>query len=296
MATPLHIPIDSVEAREAFARVRVVYTDLDGTLLAPGGRLLTTADGTPSASTARALVDLARRGISVIPVSGRNRVQLSELSRLLAFDGFMAEMGTVTVRVSDTGAEVTYDTGVWPEGTLEGSTPFDVIEASGAVDALMDEFAGRIEPHLPWTDHRECTHLFRGLVDPARVESLLSQFDVALTLLDNGTIHPRVHTLTYDGPIHAYHLLPTGTSKASAIAADMQRRGLRPHEAVAVGDSFADVAMGDATGSLVLMENALGNTRVGHALEERDEPCFVTRGRATDGWVEFASVLLDALG
>lgn len=296
MDTSRQIPIESPEARRLLSDVSIVYTDLDGTLLAPGGRILATADGTPSTAAANALVALANRGIVVVPVSGRNRVQLSELCRLLGFDGFMAEMGTVTVRGTGARAEVSYDTGIWPEGTLGDRTPFEVIEQSGAVEALLREFPGELEPHEPWTDHRECTHLLRGRVDPARAAELLSVFELPLTLLDNGTIHPPKHTLTITGNIHAYHLLPTGTSKAHAIAADMSHRGVLRSQAVAVGDSAADAAMGDATGALVMMANSLENIRVIEAIERRGGPTLVTTGRATDGWVEFASVLLDALG
>lgn len=296
MDTSRQIPIDSPEARELLANIAVVYTDLDGTLLAPGGRILASADGTPSATTAEALVALAGRGITVVPVSGRNRIQLSELSRLLGFDGYMAEMGTVTVRGTGARAVVTYDTGIWPEAALGDRTPFEVIEQSGAVEGLLREFPGELEPHDPWTDHRECTHLLRGRVDPARVEEFLSVFELPLTLLDNGTIHPPKHNLTITGNIHAYHLLPTGTSKAQAIAADMLHRGVLRSQAVAVGDSAADAAMGDATGALVMVANSLSNVRVIEAIERRDEPTLVTKGSSTDGWVEFASVLLDALG
>ena len=295
MTHPTHILISSAEAAPLLAEVKVVYTDLDGTLLAPGGRLLTATDGSPSARTAQALVALAERGVHVVPVSGRNRVQLSELSRLLAFDGFMAEMGTVSVQHDDGRTLVSYDTGVWPSDILDDRTPYERIEASGAVEALLDTFAGRLEPHLPWTDNRECTHLFRGSVPAAEAADVLSRFDLPMTLLDNGTIHPRNHSLSYEGDVHAYHLLPKGTSKAAAISRDMTRRGLSAGEAIAIGDSFADVAMGEATGLLVMMSNALENKRVLEALSARNLTTMVTTHRSADGWVEFAACLLESL-
>ncbi|MBA2529358.1 MAG: HAD hydrolase family protein, partial [Euzebyales bacterium] len=67
----------------ALPPARVVYTDLDGTLLGPGGSLLTGPDGRPSARAATALVRAAEAGLTVVPVSGRRRQQLVNDARLL---------------------------------------------------------------------------------------------------------------------------------------------------------------------------------------------------------------------
>ena len=59
MTIPLLADIPA--ALDALSRVEVLYTDLDGTLLGPGGSLLVDGDGAPSAATAEAIVAAQRR-------------------------------------------------------------------------------------------------------------------------------------------------------------------------------------------------------------------------------------------
>ena len=65
-------------------RVSTLYVDVDGTLVGPGGDLFW--DGT--ARLAEALLAARAAGIAVVPVSGRGRVQVRELCRLLGPNAF----------------------------------------------------------------------------------------------------------------------------------------------------------------------------------------------------------------
>ena len=106
--------LDESTARlHALCQARILYTDLDGTLLARGGSVLADAEGEPSARVAEAIVAANRNGIAIVPVSGRGRIQLIELTRLLGWRSFIAEAGGVTVRETDEGAETILNIGQW---------------------------------------------------------------------------------------------------------------------------------------------------------------------------------------
>lgn len=328
------LPVGSPAATPILSRVTHVYTDLDGTLLAPGGRLLTTHSGKPSSMLAQALTALKVAGVEVILVTGRNRIQATEILRLLDLNSFIGEMGTVLQIGFGADAEISYALGHWSEVVLceglapgeipDDLTPYEVISKSGAIDRLFEAFPNKLEHHRPYGDSREVTQMLRGSVDMATAKALLSQEILPLELLDNGIIHPKVHTLVGVDEIHAYHLVPRGTSKSSAVAADIARRKLEPEQTLAIGDAVSDVLMGEHTGSLVVVQNALKNQSVISAISARriesdnltkandplmssrqdqvadcfqswselKRPTFSTKNETADGWVEFARALL----
>ena len=286
----------SPAALTALARVSVLYTDLDGTLLAQGGALLSNAAGEPSTTTAESIVALRKAGLTVVPISGRNRQQMSELSRLVGWPDFIAELGCVLVHGTGATREVIYNTGDWTEGTLaEGQTPFEAIAESGAVAALQQAFPGRVEYHAPWHFDREATHLLRGNVDAAEAQAVLDTLELPVAILDNGLIRPPAHGLTCDGPIHAYHLVPAGVSKVQALGLDLGERSLTSAAAAAIGDSATDLAMGPAVAVMALVANSFDSPKLLAALANAPADNVVRlNAERGDGWAEFASAWLAA--
>ena len=57
--------------------------------------------------------------------------------------------------------------------------------------------------------------------------------------------------------IHAYHLIPSGASKARAVARHMQGRGYTAADCIAVGDSREDMDAALVVGAFWLVANAL---------------------------------------
>jgi hydroxymethylpyrimidine pyrophosphatase-like HAD family hydrolase len=292
------IELSSAQAREILAPITHVYTDLDGTLFAPGGRLLCNNAGEPSTALAQALVKLKQLGITVTIVTGRNREQCVEILRILDLEHCFAEMGTVIIHGTGYAKDERYCLGVWDSqsaGDYSEQTPCQVIEASGMIERLLTKFAGKLEAHQPYADRREVTRSFRGNVDVACANLLLEQGELPLELLDNGVVHPKTHGLDSDiTEIHAYHLLPKGASKAQAVAGDIARRQLKVEQTIAIGDAVGDIEMGGKTGALVVVRNALKTDTVRQAIEQRSAqglPTLVTQGYTADGWVEFAKCL-----
>jgi phosphoglycolate phosphatase len=292
--TKIPLLSDSPAALEALSRVEIVYTDLDGTLLGRGGSLLVDGDGSPSTVTADAIVRVNAAGLTVVVTTGRNRIQCTEITRLLGWRGFIAELGAVVV--PERGAEPIYATGDWPaDAMLPGETPWQAIERVGAPRLLAECFPGRIEPHAPYHYNREATHLLRGCIDMPEAQAALDVLELPVRIVDNGVIHPIATGLVGVDEVHSYHLAPPGVRKVDAIVEDLARRGLTREQAASIGDAPADVEMADATAVCVLVGNALGHVGVAEAADSRAN-VYATTGHRGDGWAEFASAWLAAHG
>jgi phosphoglycolate phosphatase len=233
--------------------VRCLYVDLDGTLLGPDASLLTGADGGFSTLGVRALEACSRAGVEVVIYSGRRQGSVFESARLIGSTAYIFELGCGVV--VDGELEWLTD-GVEP--TDEGGTIYDQIDASGAPTLLLDRFAGTLEYHTPWSRGREVSHLFRGNVDLDEVGSLLEGEGLGwLRLVDNGVIRAASEQMPGMPVIHAYHLIPSGASKARGVARHMQIRGYAPEDCIAAGDSREDLEAASVVGTFWLVANAL---------------------------------------
>lgn len=267
--------------------LKVVYTDLDNTLLGPDASLFLGPDRQYSLEPARALVALLSAGIEVTPVSGRNNAQLHELARLTGLRSYIAELGCLIYYEQGRKVFVNH---VFP--VPEGKNLHQAVADSGAPALLLDSYSGRLEYHTPWSERQKCTHLFRGLIDIDKANELLAQGGFSgLRLVDNG--HCRSSdTLAPLPETHAYHLLPTKAGKASAIRADQKRRGLSPEETVAFGDSLADLEMAEVVDSFFLVRNDISaDPALARALENYNNVYSTTSSMGV-GWAEAVSLLL----
>lgn len=263
-------------------RPRVLYTDLDGTLLGPGGSLFAAPDGGVTARAAEAVAAAHRAGVALVPVSGRAAVRVREAARLLGADGFIAELGGITAR----GDEVFRDYGAY----RGRATPHQAMARSGAAALLLEAWPGRLEPHAPWAhDGREVSMLFRGHVDLGEVGVVLDRTGYGwLRLHDNGVIRRPFPGLEVD-EVHVYNLLPQGVTKAGAVAADLSRRGVPADGAVAVGDSASDLEIAPHVAAVFVVANGGDAVQVGTPPDN----VYVTEAAYGDG---FAEAVLGLLG
>ena len=300
------LPVGAPEARALLADVRVVYTDLDGTLLAPGGRLLADHAGAPSAATAEALVALKSAGVTVIPVTGRGADQGTEFLRLTNLDCYIGEVGGYHLRrEADGRIEERFLIGDWEHVCLApglapgelpaGVNPWSFIGGSGVIGRLMAAFPQMIFPYLI---PRSVSWSLWGNIDVERaVSEVLAHEEFPLRLFDNGILYNPPGTLPGDVPVHIYHLSPAGVSKRLAIATNITSRKLEARAALAIGDSVADLEMGEECGVCVIMANGLRNPDVQEAVSARiaaGVTVLHTTQLTTDGWVEMAHALLAA--
>jgi phosphoglycolate phosphatase len=228
--------------------LRCVYTDLDGTLLGPGGGLFRDAEGEFSMAPARGIEACHRAGVEIVVMSGRRQPQVHELARLMGQGSYIYEAGCAFAIDGET-TVLTGDLQPSEDGTI-----YEQIEGRGTPRALFERFPGHLEYHDPWHHGRVFSHLFRGKIDVAEANALLAERgDEDLRLLDNGAIGTPMATV--EGRTHAYHLVPRMVSKANAAAAHARARGYDPAECIAVGDSVEDLEVAAAVGRFFVVAN-----------------------------------------
>ncbi len=258
--------------------IRIVYSDLDGTMVGPRGCFLRAADLSVTLEPSRALADLLSAGLELVLVSGRTGPQLAEAARIFGAEGYIGELGAV----------IGWRYGMEQE-VLRGAMPpemtgnlYDELHRAGLVDDLREAFGNRLELYEPWHLGHEADVMLRGLVDVEQVEKWLVDRDLGwLRLHDNGRLPPQAG-LTDDGQqLHVYHLMADGITKGTGLVADLARRGLTPDQAIAIGDSRSDLLMAPHVKQFFLTANGA------HVLDE-DTPENVTlcQGMNGLGWVE----------
>lgn len=266
-------------------RSRIVYTDLDGTMVGPRGSFWHRADRDLTADPATALLALHRAGVALVLVSGRTFEQVVEAARIFAADGAIAELGSTIAW--DAGRSVHRLTGELP-GEYGDRTPMEVMAELGVVDDLIAEHPGRLEWHAPWHATHSTDALLRGRVDPLAVDAWLAARGAGwLTLKDNGAI-PATTRMTLDpdpAPPHVYHLMPRGITKGTAIAFDLERRGLSPADAVAIGDSVSDLEMAPAVDRLFITANGASVDGMADRLTAVPNATVTARAMG-EGWAE----------
>jgi phosphoglycolate phosphatase-like HAD superfamily hydrolase len=265
---------------------RIVYTDLDGTMVGPRGSFWHTEARELTAEPSRALLELHRAGVPLVIVSGRTFQQVVEAAGIFAADGAIAELGSL---VSWKGGRATHQlTGQLPE-EYAGRTPMSVMAELGVVDDLFAAHPGRLEWHAPWAASHEGDALLRGWVRSTMdVDAWLAERGLGwLTLKDNGAIPARYQLgLAPEGELaRIYHLMPRGISKGAAIAWDLERRGLTPEDAVAIGDSVSDLEMAPAVGRLWITANGAAVDGMAGLLDAVPN-ASVTGSPMGEGWAQ----------
>lgn len=269
--------------------VRVIYTDVDGTMVGSAGSLLKTSGGEWTLEPITALIAAMRSGIDVVLVSGRNRSQLREAARIVGIKNYISELG----------AEIIYDQGKEVIPLAAGFDPgdktvYEAIRTSGVIKELFSHFGDRLEYHTPWSNEvRYYSHLLRGHIDVPEANSWLAESGhMDLKLVDNGQLASRSENLNHLSELHAYHLLPESVDKAGALRYDMKRRGFVKEETVAIGDSWADISLAPEVGTFYLMKNGLdADPTLNDAISE-NKNMVVTEREKSLGWADVVSNII----
>ncbi len=290
---PYYLHLNKPKVAKLLKEVKVIYTDVDGTLLGPDGSLFSTTKGRYSLYPAKALIKLREAGIDVVMVSGRSAAQLFGDARILGLKNYIAELGCEII--CNLGERVFLNA----PGILlsENESLHEKIAKSDAPDLLLNDYKGYLEYHTPWSAGRECTHVFRGYVNLEEANMLLLEngFDW-LQLIDNGIINRR-GTLKKDiSEIHAYHLLPRGGGKENGVKRDLEIRGYRKEQAMAIGDALSDLSLASEVSTLFLVSNAF--TKKSTALYDgirMSDNVFITPLAMNLGFAQAAFELLKTL-
>lgn len=235
-----------------FAGIRLVATDLDGTLLSP--------EGTVSERTAAAVLGARRAGIPVLPVTGRPPQSLWELAGAAALGPLGAcSNGAVLV---DVDAQTVVSADHLPgevAARLVGDARLVDPELRFAVDNL-DSFTHEtrfFDSAVDWgqvvcqTDDLGPV-LARGCLKLIARRPGLSSLELMRRLAP--ALGPEVHLTTSGLDWVDIGLL--GVTKATALARLCRQLGFTPREVVAVGDNHNDLAMLEWAGWGLAVANA----------------------------------------
>ena len=232
--------------------MKVLYTDLDGTMVGPYGNFFAAEDRTPTLAPGRA-------GGGGAPGPG----------------------GGGGGGGGGRGRSVRVLPGALPAAYGE-ELPIDVMASLGLPDALFARWPG-LEWHAPWHAGHEADAMLRGTVDVPAVDAWLAdQGWDWLKIRDNGVL---------PGPDgrHIYHLMPDGLSKGGAVGWDLERRGLDPADAVAIGDSASDLGMAPYVGTMWVTANGAAAPHLPPLLaaaRTAGQDVRVTREPVGVGWAE----------
>lgn len=251
-------------------------------MLGPGGSLFAADSGEPTLRAASALIAMRDAGIELVVMSGRTR-RSAEVARVLGASAYIAELGAFLIEWPAEGPEEVVEN----FGAFRGSgLPAETIKRNGAAALLLERFPRRLEPVAPWA---EASVMFQGHVETAEVDLLLEEGGFGwLAFEDNGKLRRVSRNL--DVPeVHAYHLLPRGVSKASGVRLHLERHGVDPSSAVAIGDSRADLLVAGEVGKFFLVANGLEHLPDGTSLPHN---AAVTSARRGEGFAEAVHAVL----
>jgi hypothetical protein len=264
----------------------VLYTDVDGTLVGPGGNLLADVAHRATRVAVDALLRAREHDVEIVALSGRDIVRLDELGRLLGLTSWIGELGGV--RVSEHGLRRVVDVGAYPG---VGSPVEALYPVLGAMVAAAP---GRLEPHDPWNEGRLVSLMLRGELELSDAHAWLEREGYGWAeLVENGVIPRRYESLPGLSTVRVYHLAPRGISKRDAVIADQRERGLAPSQCSVVGDAPADLACADVVSRCYVVRNALEKDPSFEAVVGSVPNARVTRGGHGEGFAEVVEELIE---
>lgn len=229
--------------------LRVLYVDIDGTLVGPGGSLFVDAERRFHLEAAEALGRARAAGVEITLLSGRSRPSMVELARIIDGPTWIGELGAI--RSYDYGAETVHDYGAYPG---DGPAADDL---RAAAEKLWSLHPGRLEEHGPWNAFRIASFMVRGEVDELGVREWLDLNGYQwVDFLDNGVIPRPFPDLTVE-TVRVYHLVPKGISKLAGILADQAHRGIAREECAVIGDAHSDLECAQVVARAFITANAI---------------------------------------
>lgn len=270
----------------AFVSRSVIYTDIDGTLVGPGGDLLLNFQHEISTAALSALARARSAGISIVGLSGRDRFRMQELGRALGFRGWICELGAISV----------FDNNIVTNFGEYAGTGNPADELKEAIAPLTQEFAGRLEEHTPWNTNREASILMHGDVPITEINDVLSNLGFGWAqCVENGIVRREVPTLPDLQQILVYHLVPRGVTKRAAIAAHQKHSDIKASEGIVIGDSVSDFECHNEVAHCFLVANGVANHSELQDAVKTVNNVSVTKSSAGEGFAEAVNAWFDEI-
>lgn len=276
------------EIKENLKDLKVIYTDLDGTLFNDRGCIIKDEKGGYYFKAVKLLSEIARKNWDVVLVSGRNKFQLRYNAQIIGLKNYIAELGSELVYNLGKEVYATFDRQkIKYDLTYEGKDLIKIIEL------FKKNFPDKIESKMEWSRYRSHTVLFFGEINLNLANKLLKKEGYGeLVLVDNG-LSSLVELGLDIERLHIYNLMPEGVNKAKGIKLDKKIRNFDINNCIALGDSLEDLKMAGEVKYFFLMGNALEHKEM--ILDELDKynNVYVTDGVMNKGWAEVIEYLVN---
>jgi len=276
------------EIKSAINDVKVIYTDLDGTLLNNKGCLIKDDEDNYFFDAVKQLKNLADKSIDVVLVSGRNKMQLKYNAQMMNLKNYIAELGS----------EVVYDLGKEVHTTYDKTRQkYDFASLGPDLEAvaglLKNEFPLQIEYNADWNRYRSTNVLFLGEIDLDRANKLLEQHGYGdWGIINNGPTALYATNLNVN-KVYFYNLMPKGVDKSSGVKLDKKLRHLEKKNCIALGDSLEDLKMAGEVSHFFLMNNNFHDEKdVLEALPQYNN-VYISESKMNRGWAEVISYLFN---
>jgi HAD superfamily hydrolase (TIGR01484 family) len=274
------------EIISSIGEIKVVYSDLDGTLLNKKGCLIVDDDGIYYFEVVEQLKNLSSRNIDVVLVSGRSRLQLRYNAQMMNLKNYIAEHGSEVVYDLEREVHTTYD---------KSSLKYDFASLGPDLDAVSDllkkTFPMQIDCKKEWNRCRSTTVLFLGEVDLEEANRLLEKNGYGDSVIANNGPTALFSTNLNVNKLYLYNLIPKGIDKSTGVKLDKKIRHFSKENCIALGDSIEDLKMADEVSYFFLMDNNLQEEKDVLEVLPKYENVYITGKSMNRGWAEVISYL-----
>lgn len=276
------------EIKENLKDLKVVYTDLDGTLFNDRGCIVKDEKGDYYFEAVKLLPEIAGKNWDVVLVSGRNKFQLRYNAQMIGLKNYIAELGSELVYNLGKEVHTTFDRQkIKYDLTYEGKDLIKIIEL------FKKNFPDKIESKMEWSRYRSHSILFFGEINLDLANKLLKKEGYGeLVLVDNG-LSSLVKSDLDIKRLHIYNLTPSGVNKSKGIKLDKEIRNFNTGNCIALGDSLEDLKMAGEVKYFFLMRNALEHKEMILGGLNKYDNVYVTEGAMNKGWVEVIEYLVN---
>jgi HAD superfamily hydrolase (TIGR01484 family) len=275
-----------VKLKKELTGLKVIYTDLDGTLLNDQGCLIKDVNNRFYFEGVKLFETIARNNWDVVLVSGRNKIQLRYNAMLIGVKNYIPELGCEMVYNLGEKVFVTFDNLKYKYEITKGGK--DLVRI---IELFREYFPGKIDSYLDWSMDRTYNALFFGEVDVEHANEILRENGYeGLVLVDNG--FSKLVTLDLNVEhLRIYNLIPKGVDKSSAIKLDKKVRKLKTESCIALGDSAEDLKMAKEVHAFFLMSDAAERNKEILDLIKNYNNVYMTDQGMNRGWVEVVKYL-----
>jgi HAD superfamily hydrolase (TIGR01484 family) len=276
------------EIKESLKDLKVIYTDLDGTLFNHRGCIIKDHRDDYYFDALKLLARIADKNLDVVLVSGRNKFQLRYSAQIVGLKNYISELG----------AELVYDLGeevyvTFDDDRAKYDLTYEGKDLMRITEILKKSFPGKIESKKVLSMHRSHNALFFGEINLAEANKILkNEGYTGLTIVDNGFSSLIELGLDIER-LHIYNLMPEGVDKSNGIKLDKKMRNFGTENCIALGDSLEDLKMAGEVKYLFIMQNALEHKEELRGEINKYSNIYITEGAMNRGWHEVIAYLVD---